>query len=189
MIAARGDTVLSARYHTKAAADLTGLGRFREAAALQHELAEMHDAEGSYGAAGEAAHFAAELFVTGDMWHDGARCYHDSGRHYLRAGEWVKARLGFEQAARTARTVNMARHRVSDCYLDACIAVLGSGRITEAEGAALTYAAESPAFCCSPHRRFVFDVVACAKSCDVDGYIDHVWNWDAMRPLGHEQMG
>lgn len=189
VLAARGDTVMASRYHTRAAADLTTLGRFREAAAVQHALSELHEGEGNFPAAGEARYYAAELLLTGDLWHDAARCYHDAGRHYLRGSEWVRARLAFEHAARTARTVNMARHRVCDCYLDACIATLGSGHVTEAEGAALGYAAESPAFCASPHRRFVFDVIACAKAVDVDGFVDRVWNWDGLHPLAHEQLG
>lgn len=165
------------------------------AGALALHLATLLERDGSAEAAGEAYAVAAEHFAADRGSDEGGgsgaalhlptlcRALHGAGVAYAGAGDFERAHAAFDRCAAFAREGNLLKHRSPDLVLQAALCVLAAGDLPGLRAYTSQAAADDPVgFAVGRERRFLADAAECAAGYDRDGFADHAWNFDYVRP-------
>jgi tetratricopeptide (TPR) repeat protein len=140
--------------------------------AAEHYLGDNGGSGGGGGATGAALHLPTVC-----------RALHGGGVAYARAGDFEAAHAAFDRCATFAREHNLLKARSPDLVLQAGLCVLAAGDLPGLAAYTAQAAADDPVgFAVGRERRFLADAAESCAAYDRDGFADHAWNFDYVRP-------
>lgn len=177
-VGSKADFEASLRYYAMAVTNFVKEGRFLQAAVVERKLSELCKEERRYADAGRAFSYTGELYSAAFQFQQGALMYFQSGVSFVNAGEYKTASDAFMAAVEAADSDNLTRYRVPFILLDACLCLFATADVGATEKLIMYASRRFPAFATRPQRKFVFELVQCAKDLLYHDFIDHVWNYD-----------
>ncbi len=171
------------KYYSKAIGMYASMGRFVPAATLQMRVAELYEADGALTDSADSFQYAADFWLGDDAFGQAIVCLRSSGIALAEEEVFEEAHSKFERAARYALDDNLLKFRSPHLLFDAGLCRVAEGHLPKAEEYIAEVSLRDGTFAVGRERRFLLDVIDCAKVFDLDEFVDHLWNYDYVAEL------
>jgi tetratricopeptide (TPR) repeat protein len=160
------------------------MGRFVSAAAVQSRVAQLFEADGAYASAAEGFQYASDYFLGDDLYSQAVLSLYRAGTCLVEEGSsYAEAHEKFDRGARYAADDNLVKFKVPELMFDAALCLLADGDLPKAEDYVVECSRRDASFAVGRERRFLFDIIDCARASAIDDFIDHAWNFDYVDEL------
>lgn len=162
--------------------------RFVSAAALQIRIAELFDLDEAISSAADAYGLAADYYLAADMYPQAVQMMWLSGSTHATDDGFAIAFDAFHKAARYCLDDNLTKYRFSELTLDAALCLIAMGKYKQADEYVYIAAQQDANFSVGREKRFIFDLVDCAREWAGEDVLDKIWNFDYVACLKPHQL-
>jgi hypothetical protein len=184
----RTDPLDAVALFQRALAEFAGLGRFLAAAAVQREIAEIHEAQHALFEAATALSNAADYYVGEALPHPAVACLVRAGEHFVEDERYSEAAKRFMQTISICLDDNLMKFNAPQLALTTALCFLALRDDTKAMDFVEQHASKDPLFLVSREKRFLLDIILAAQERRPDDFIDHCWNFDYVFELHPHQL-
>jgi tetratricopeptide (TPR) repeat protein len=179
----RTDPLDAVALFQRAVGEFASLGRFLAAAAVQREIADIHELQHALFEAAVALSNAADYYVGEALPHPAVACLVRAGEHFVEDERYSEAAKRFLQAISLCLDDNLMKFNGPQLALATTLCYLALRDDTKAMDFVEQHAGKDPLFLVSREKRFLLDVILAAQERRPDDFMDHCWNFDYVYEL------